>query len=174
MKNLLIICGQEGAGKSTLAKAIVPHLKNGAAFDAENILQVNPFEFDENFQSLALENSLDLIHNFFEGGYENVVAGSFLIDQTHFDAFKAKLKYAPKIYILMLTVEKGTRDERRLNRDKKTTKEWMDLVDSKFYLETSLRDKADESYTYFEIDNTKLNVADTIELLKQKIPQFFT
>ncbi|MDD4989307.1 MAG: hypothetical protein PHV42_02675 [Candidatus Pacebacteria bacterium] len=173
MKSLLIICGREGAGKSTLAKAIVPYLKNGASFDAENILQVNPFLFDENFQSLALENSLDLIHNFFEAEYENVVAGSFLIDQNHFDAFKAKLKYESKIYILMLTVDKGIRDERRLNRDKKTTKEWMDLVDSKFYLETSLRDNADESYTYFEIDNSKMDVADTIELLKKQIPQFF-
>src|ERR1035437_9011502 len=101
MKKLLIVCGPEGVGKSTLAKKIGPHINNGAAIDTENLAQVFPFIFNDTFNNLIIDNTLDIIHNFYEYGYERIVAVSFVNDLLWFDVFKSKLKYDPKIYILM-------------------------------------------------------------------------
>jgi hypothetical protein len=110
-----------GCGKSTLAKAITSHLKNGASFDAENILQVNPFEFNDKFQSLAIKNSVSLIHNFYEAGFETIVAGSFISDRGGYDRFRKLLTVNPNIIVVMLTANKSTRDERIITREKSVT-----------------------------------------------------
>jgi len=174
MQSLIIICGQEGVGKSTLAKAITSHLKNGASFDAENILQVNPFEFSAAFQALAIKNSVDLIHNFYAAGYEAVVAGSFINDRKGYDAFRKLLNVSPKIYIVMLNAAKQIRDDRRIKREKPTSKEIRELVDTKCPPDPTLRDsqkKAD--YIYLEVDNSELTVDTTIECLRHSIPDVF-
>ena len=174
MKKLLIVCGQEGSGKSTFAKKIVPHLENGAAFDAENLAQVHPFEFDESFQNLVIDNSLGLIHNFYEYGYERVVGGSFLNDRKWFDIFRSKLKYDPEISILMLGASKGERDMRRAARERKSTKEMMDWMDEKYPPYTDLKDsQASGGYEYIEIDNSDIAVEESIARLKELIPGFF-
>ncbi len=172
MGKLLIICGQEGTGKSTIAKAILPHLKNGAAFDAENILQVNPFEFDEKFKQLAIDNSAVLINSFFGHGCERVVAGSFIGDRAGYDAFKTKLEHSPKVFIVMLVASQEVRDKRRMERAKPTTKEWRDIADAKAPKDTTLGAAKDE-YDYYEIDNSGLTVDETIAEVKKKIPDFF-
>lgn len=175
IKKLLIIGGDEGAGKSTLAKKIVPHINNGAAFDAENLVQIFPFEFNNTFQNLVIDNSLDLIHNFYEYGYERVVAGSFVNDRNWFDIFRSKLKYDPQIYFLMLVVPKPERDIRRLTREKKSTKEMMDWLDNKYPPDTTLRDSQKTGdYTYVEIDNSNISIEDSIAKLKELIPDFFS
>jgi len=175
MKKLLIVCGAEGVGKSTLAKKILIHLNNGAVFDAENLAQVSPFIFDDSFCNLVIDNSLDLINNFYEYGYERVVGVSFLNHLSWFNVFKSKLKYNPEIYILMLTTAKPERDYRRLNREKKTTRYWMDLIDKKVPMDTSLKDSEKiGGYTYIEIDNTAISVEDSIAKIKKLIPDFFS
>lgn len=178
MQKLLIICGQEGVGKSTLAKRIVPHIVNGAAFDAENILQVNPFEMNDEFERLAVDNSAALINNFFQYGYNNVIAGSFIRNKKGFDLLKEKLPTKPIIYLLMLTATKPVRDERRLQREKKPIDgkliEWMKWMDIHYPPDATLKAAQDTGdYTYFEIDNTALTVEQTIEQVREKLPEFF-
>ncbi len=76
---LVILVGHEGTGKTTLVKALLPLLvPKSASFDAEDILQIHPFIFNAKFQTLAIQNSLSLIHNLFDAGYSTVAAGSFL------------------------------------------------------------------------------------------------
>ncbi len=174
MKKLLIVFGDEGAGKSTFAKRIVPHLKNGASFDAENILQVNPFEFNSQFIELGIANSLDLIHNFFEAGYERVVAGSFINTREQFDTFKSQLKYDSEIYVLQLVADKSIRDNRRLNREKPTNQEQMDWMDKTWPTSSSLKEMAgDGVYTFFKLDNGGQTIEQGIETVKQNLSGFF-
>ena len=172
MKKLLIICGQEGTGKSTLSKAILPYLNNGAAFDAENILQVNPFEFDAKFKQLAIDNTSVLINSFFRHGYERVIAGSFINDRTDYDSFKTRLEYNPKVFIVMLIASQDVRDKRRIERSKPTTKEWRDIADTKAPKDMTLVQTNDE-YNYCEIDSSELTIKETIAGIKKKIPDFF-
>lgn len=173
-KKLLIICGAEGTGKSTISKAIVKHLSNGVAFDAENILQVSPFEFNDGFQNLAVESAALLIDNYFKHGYTLVVAASFLNDKKWLDAFKAKLSTDCDIGILMINTSQKERDERRLARARPTTREEMAYVDTFHPIGLSLRDSAkDGGYKYAELDNSGLSVESTIENAKKLFPDFF-
>jgi len=174
MQSLIIICGQEGAGKSTLAKAITPHLKNGASFDAEDILQVNPFEFDAAFQLLAIRNSVALIHNFFDAGYQTVIAGSFIGDRQGYDVFRQLLNVTPTIYVVMLGATKQVRDDRRVRREKPTTQEWREQLDVKYPPDRTLPEtEASGDYKYIEIENSELAVEATIEVLRLAIPLAF-
>ncbi|PIR86913.1 MAG: hypothetical protein COU11_03605 [Candidatus Harrisonbacteria bacterium CG10_big_fil_rev_8_21_14_0_10_49_15] len=170
MKKLLIIAGQEGVGKSTLTKALLPELENGAAFDAENILQVNPFVFGPEFKDLAIANSMALVYNFFEHGYERVVAASFINGQDGYERLKPKLKHNPKILVLQLTASQEVRDKRRIEREKPTTKEWRDIVDA---VREKPFDKEDPGYTYAEIDNSELTVDETVVMIKERMVDFF-
>jgi hypothetical protein len=175
MPTLVLLCGQEGAGKSTLAKGVTPYLKNGAAFDAENILQVNPFNFNDAFRALAIKNSISLIQNFFEAGFETVVAGSFIGNRDGYDAFRKLLQVDPKIYIVMLNASKVVRDERRITREKPTTREWRDDLDRRFPPDRSLYDsKSSGDYEYIEIDNSELTLAETLKQVCLQIPGVFT
>ena len=174
-KTLIILCGQEGAGKSTLTKALVPHLKNGAAFDAETILQVNPFEFNENFQSLAISHAADLILNFFEHGFERIVAASFLNDRAWYDRFRALLPGNFDIYLIMLEANKETRDSRRIMREKPTSKEARDWLDNKYPPDTTLKEsEVTGDYKYISIENSKLTVDETVRLIRAAVPQAFS
>ncbi len=172
MRNLIILEGQEGAGKSTIIKAILPELTNGAAFDAENILQVNPFEYNLDFQKLAIQNSVSLIENFFTAGYRTVVAASFIGDIKQYDRFRKAFKKKTNIYIVMLVAPKSTRDQRRLKRKKPTTKYWRNRLDKLFPQDTSLKD-AKRDYKYIEIDNGRLSINETVKAIKKALPGVF-
>jgi len=174
MQSLLILCGQEGTGKSTVAKAITEYLRNGASFDAENMLQVNPFEFNDEFQALAIKNSIALIHNFYEAGYETVVAGSFIGNRNGYDRFRKLLSGKPNIIVVMLTTSKPVRDDRRIKREKPSCPEWRQALDNKYPPDRTLHDsEATGDYRYLEIDNSTLTLQATIEKLRQFAPGLF-
>ncbi|MEJ7838266.1 MAG: hypothetical protein WKF81_05575 [Thermomicrobiales bacterium] len=57
--NLIIIVGQEGAGKSTTIRALLDATPSSAQIDAEDVGQVNPWQFDESFLHLLRANVAD-------------------------------------------------------------------------------------------------------------------
>ena len=79
--NVILIAGQEGAGKSTLVRALLPLTCAGAQIDAEDVGQVNPCLMDTALLQLLRRNVAQLILNFWAAGYRNVIAGS--IANTH-------------------------------------------------------------------------------------------
>jgi len=172
MKSLIILTGPEGSGKTTVAKALLPELKIGASFDAENILQVNPFKMDAKFQKLAIDNSVDLIENFFEAGYQTVVAGSFIGDVDGYDAFRKIFKQKVNVYVLMVTATKAVRDKRRIKREKPSTKQERDWMEKNYPQDETLK-SADRDYKYVEVDSSSLSVKQTIAKIKKVIPEVF-
>jgi hypothetical protein len=62
-----------------------------------------------------------LIHNFYEAGFETIVAGSFISDRGGYDRFRKLLTVNPNIIVVMLTANKSTRDERIITREKSVT-----------------------------------------------------
>ena len=178
MKKFLIVCGQEGAGKTTFASTINSHADKCAALDAEEVGQVNPWVFDDAFVRLLFDNVLDVVHNFFEHDYEKVVAGSFINTREDFDNFRKELKYDPEIYILILRASKEVRDKRRLARkNKPTDQEMMDWVDENYSFEKTLQTLIDTPhegvYQLIEVDNSNVTNEQAIEEVKKKIPDFF-
>ncbi len=74
--NVILIAGQEGAGKSTLVRALLPLTCAGAQIDAEDVGQVNPCLMDTALLQLLRRNAAQLVLNFWAAGYRNVIAGS--------------------------------------------------------------------------------------------------
>lgn len=66
--NLVIVVGQEGAGKSTTVRALVEATPWSAQIDAEDVGTVNPWQMDDAFLRLLWKNVADLTRNFWSAG----------------------------------------------------------------------------------------------------------
>src|SRR5690349_12625135 len=90
-QRLIIISGEEGAGKSTIVRALLPSTPYGARIDAEDIGQTNPCPMDDIFFDLLRRNVAGLVENFWAAGYVNVIAGSFLRRYSDYVSFRQLL-----------------------------------------------------------------------------------
>src|SRR5688500_4417757 len=90
-ERLVLVCGEEGAGKSTIVRALLPRTPYGARIDAEDIGQTNPCPMDDGFFDLLRRNVAALVTNFWRAGYHTVVAGSFVRDYRDYLAFRELL-----------------------------------------------------------------------------------
>jgi energy-coupling factor transporter ATP-binding protein EcfA2 len=89
-KRLILITGQEGAGKTTIIRALLPHTPQSARIDGEDVAQINPSLFDAAFWELLRCNVGGLVRNFWQAGYTNVIAGSFFANRMDYIGFRNK------------------------------------------------------------------------------------
>ena len=170
-QQLIIISGEEGAGKSTIVRALLPSTPSGARIDAEDVGQTNPCPMDDPFFELLRRNVAGLVENFWAAGFVNVIAGSFLRRYSDYVSFRQLLRPSA-VYLVELLVEKEERDHRRVTRAKRTTREWRDMVDQ-IPEDRTLRQATDADYRYIGIDTTDLNVAGTVQRIKIAIPEVY-
>ncbi|MGI5212557.1 hypothetical protein [Plantactinospora sp. CA-290183] len=164
--------GEEGAGKSTIIRALLPHTPNGARIDAEDIGQTNPCPMDDEFFDLLRRNVAGLVERFWAAGYVNVVAGSFLRDYPDYLAFRRLLTRPPAVFLVELLVDKDVRDHRRVTRAKQTTREWRAMVDT-IPEDRTIRQATDPDYRYVGVDTTGLDVAETVRRIRSAIPEVY-
>jgi hypothetical protein len=171
-RRLIIISGEEGAGKSTIVRALLPSTPQGARIDAEDIGQTNPCPMDDTFFGLLRQNVAGLVGNFWAAGYINVIAGSFLRCYSDYVSFRQLLPRPSAVFLVDLLVDKEVRDHRRITRAKQTTQEWRDMVDQ-IPEDRTIRQAADADYRYIGIDTTGLDVAGTVQRIKGAIPEVY-
>ncbi|MBO0868259.1 MAG: zeta toxin family protein [Micromonosporaceae bacterium] len=172
-RRLIIIGGQEGAGKSTIIRALLPHTPDAARIDAEDIGQTNPHSaMDDAFFDLLRRNVAALVENFWRAGYRNVVAGSFLRDYRDYAAFRRLLTQPSAVFLVELLVAKRVRDHRRLTRAKQTTQEWRDRVDQ-IPEDLTIRQASNADYRYLGVDTTQLDIAETVRRITEAIPEIY-
>jgi hypothetical protein len=171
-RRLIIVSGEEGAGKSTIVRALLPHTPRSARIDAEDIGQTNPCPMDDEFFGLLRRNVAGLVENFWEAGYVNVVAGSFLRSYPDYLAFRRLLTRSSAVFLVELLVTKEVRDHRRITRAKQTTQEWRDMVDLTPE-DLTIRKATGAHYRYVGIDTTHLDVAETVNRIKAAIPELY-
>lgn len=174
-RSLILVTGEEGAGKSTVMRALLSETPHAAKLDAEDVGQINPFSFDASFLQLLQANVLAVITNFWKAGYPTVIAGSFLDRDTgtSLSRFRSQLPPEVRVYVVQLCASKGARDQRRLNRDKPTSREWRDRVDGGYGTGgDELCDHAVD-YRYIGIDNTAQSLARTVDEIKAAIPEIY-
>jgi hypothetical protein len=166
-----IISGEEGAGKSTIVRALLPSTPYGARIDAEDIGQTNPCPMDDTFFDLLRRNVAGLVENFWAAGYVNVIAGSFLRRYSDYVSFRQLLRPSA-VFLIDLLVDKEVRDHRRITRAKRTTQEWQDMVDQ-IPEDRTIRRATDADYRYIGIDTTDLDVGGTVQRIKGAIPEVY-
>jgi hypothetical protein len=169
---LIIVSGEEGAGKSTIIRALLSHTPRGARVDAEDVGKVNPCLMDDDLFDLIRRNVAVLVENFWGAGYTTVVTGSFLRGYPDYLAFRRLLAPPTAVYLVELLVAKEVRDRRRVTRAKPTTQEWRDRVDL-IPEDLTIRQAAEADYRYLGIDTTDLSVAETILRIKAAIPEVY-
>ncbi|MCW3819422.1 hypothetical protein ONA91_33770 [Micromonospora sp. DR5-3] len=169
---LVLLTGEEGAGKSTVIRALLPHTPCSARIDAEDIGQTNPCPMNDQFFALLRRNVAGLVENFWAAGYVNVVAGSFLRSYPDYLAFRQLLTRPSSVFLAELLVDKDVRDHRRITRAKQTTQQWRDMVDL-IPEDRSIRQATDADYRYIGIDTTGLDVAETVQRIKDAIPEVY-
>ena len=170
-QRLIIVSGEEGAGKSTIVRALLPSTAYGARIDAEDIGQTNPCPMDDTFFDLLRRNVAGLVENFWAAGYVNVIAGSFLRCYSDYVSFRQLLRPSA-VFLVDLLVDRQVRDHRRITRAKRTTQEWRDMVDQ-IPEDRTIRQAADADYRYIGIDTTNLDVAGTVQRIKDAIPEVY-
>lgn len=170
--NLIIIVGQEGSEKSTTVRALLKVTPQGAQIDAEDVGTVNPWRMDDAFIRPLNANVADLTRNFWDAGYQNVIAGSFMSNYSDYLKFRARLDRDANVSIIHLCATKQTRDVRRIERDKETSEAGRDMVDRVDPEDSTLRN-LDGGYRYVRIDNDALTVADTVIAVQRAIPAVY-
>ncbi|RKN32292.1 hypothetical protein [Micromonospora musae] len=169
---LILVNGEEGAGKSTIVRELLAHTPDGARIDAEDIGQTNPCPMDDEFFGLLRRNVAALVENFWTAGYVNVIAGSFLRNYPDYLAFRQSLSPPRSVYMVELLVDKDVRDDRRITRAKQTTQDWRDMVDL-IPEDRTIRQATDADYRYVGVDTTRLDVAETVRQIKDAIPEVY-
>ncbi len=171
-RRLLLISGQEGAGKTTIIRALLPHTPRGARVDAEDLGQVNPCLYDDAFWRLLRANVAGLVRNYWSAGFENVITGSFLGTRDDFLRFRELIPEVNEVYMVQLLVQPEERQHRRLTRAKRTTQEWRDRVDRHEKAGTTIEADQD-GYRYFGVDSTGMTPEQTVEAIVREFPEIY-
>lgn len=171
-ENLILIVGQEGAGKSTMVRALAPEIPWSARIDAEDLSYVNPWGLDDLRLNLLWKNVADLTKNYWAAGFRNMVAGSFLSNIDHYDAFRGHLNAEADAWVIHLCAGKSVRDVRRIERSKPSTQEWRDHVDRVDPEDDSFASGRGD-YRYLRIDNEGLSVEETVDRVREWAPELF-
>ncbi len=172
-RRLLIVAGQEGSGKSTIVRALLAHTARGAQIDAEDVGQVNPWSYDDAFRALHLRNVAALAVNFWQAGYPTVLAASIVSNVDDLRALLALLPRPVDVHVLQLVADKATRNQRRIARAKPTNSRDRDAVDEADPEDHSLRDDAGADLSFTRVDNSRLDVEQTVAAIIRALPEVF-
>lgn len=171
-RNLIIITGQEGAGKSTIIRALLPHTNDAAQIDAEDIGQTNPWKMNEDFMNLLWNNVNSLMNNFWNAGYSTIIAASFLNTYPEYKLFKKFIPKDTNVFVIQLSASQNTRNSRRKSRSKPTTEEWRKIADTKSPEDKTL-EEANDTYKFLRIENNDESVEVTVQRIKEKLPEIY-
>ncbi|HIJ74575.1 MAG TPA: hypothetical protein HPP83_10785 [Candidatus Hydrogenedentes bacterium] len=170
--NLILVEGQEGVGKSTILRALLPHTPHAARIDGEDLGQLNPCTMDPDFMQLLWRNMAALIKNFWDAGYSTVVAGSSIDSHSDYVLFRQQLPSDVSVYLVHLCASKAVRDQRRIDRVGASTKEWRDWIDNACPEDTTFQE-SQQDYRYVQVRTDGLSIDDTLAVIKEAIPEIY-
>ena len=170
--NLILVEGQEGVGKSTILRALLPHTPHAARIDGEDLAHLNPCKMGADFMQLLWQNMAALIKNFWAAGYSTVVAGSSIDSHSDYVQFRQELPSDMNLYLVHLCASKAVRDQRRIERVKASTKEWRDWIDNAYPEDTTFEENR-QDYRYVQVRSDGLSIDDTLAVIREAIPEVY-
>ena len=118
MKKIILLNGQSGAGKTTVSLALFNKLNNSFLIEADNLVRVLPWRFNDELQKLAVINAASLINNFFNYKYTQGILSSGILNQALLDLLQSKLDQNTKLMYIWLFADKETRMKRKTARQR--------------------------------------------------------
>src|SRR3989344_826061 len=165
---IISINGQGGTGKTTTAKVLLEKLENSAYISGDALVAVNPFGVNEKTDRLAIKNSISLIKNFEQEGYDIVIICGILRSQYQLDSFLNNLGEKASFLFVWLRASKEVRHKRKTERarDESDSLKWFDFIDKIIPDIESFDLKRGE---YLEIDTSGKTPEEVAEIIKSKI-----
>lgn len=114
MKQLIVIIGPNGVGKTTTAKKIVEQYDNVAYVDSDWCRVMNPFVFSESTKKTIMENIYCLLRNYLSCSDVNKVVFTYAWHGERKEIYERvmeKLKNEPIEFKLTIIILKCSKDE---------------------------------------------------------------
>jgi chloramphenicol 3-O-phosphotransferase len=161
---IILINGQGGTGKSSIANTLKNSLSSSAYIDADALIAVSPFNFNE-VDDLLLKNAVSLIHNFSEKGYEYIITAGLTRNQELLNKFQRLLNKEVDIMFIWLRASKEVRMSRKVgrSRDDADNLEHFEFVDTVY---PDIERFEIKNGVYLEIDTSSKSIENIVSEIK--------
>jgi len=163
MKNLYVIGGTMGVGKTSVCQQLKLKLKDSVFLDGDWCWDSNPFQVTEETKKMVLENIIFMLNQFLKcDAYENVIFCWVMHEQSIIDEIINELNLSGcSIKVISLICSKETLKE-NLQKDIISGKRDADIVNRSL----------ERLSLYDNLDTTKINVdGKSIEDIAEEIVQ---
>jgi predicted ABC-type ATPase len=165
MKKLIIINGPMGVGKTTTGQSLCDKIGRAAFIDGDWCLDIHPFIGNKETKSMAIDNIIHMIKNYYNCSECDVIVLSWIISKKNIEKIIIGLKDINiKIYCITLICNEEELTE-RWKKDKIVSwrnNEW--LIDSIKSIE-DFKSRVDENV----IDNGKMAINEVINKILEII-----
>ncbi len=165
---LILINGQPGSGKTSIAKALLNDLRNAAYIETDSLVAVNPFELNEDLNNLAAINAVSLIKNFSAAGYQNMIVSGLIKNQKELDRLLGRMDKNKDLVFVWLRASKEVRMERKQERarDGADSIKYFEFIDA---LIPDVENFELNNGKYISINTTSKTIQEVVNEIKVEI-----
>lgn len=150
MKNIYLIGGTMGMGKTTTCQVLKKKLPNCAFLDGDWCWDMDPFQVNEETKAMVMENIIFMLNSFIRCSvYENIVFCWVMHEQEIMDRILARLELKDCQVFLFSLVASPKALKIRLQKD----------IDQGLRTEDVLRRSMDRLPLYEKLDTVKIDVS---------------
>ncbi len=150
MKNIYLIGGTMGVGKTTTCQVLKKKLPNCAFLDGDWCWDMDPFQVNEETKAMVMENIIFMLNSFIRCSvYENIVFCWVMHEQEIMDRILARLELKDCQVFLFSLVASPKALKFRLQKD----------IDQGLRTEDVLRRSMDRLPLYEKLDTVKIDVS---------------
>jgi broad-specificity NMP kinase len=151
MKNIFLISGTMGVGKTTTCKIIKSKLNNSVFLDGDWCWDMHPFQVNGETKQMVLENICFLLNNFIKCFvYENIVFCWVMHQQTIIDDIISRLDTAnSKVHLISLVCNEQAL-QRRLQKD----------INAGIRTEDIIRRSIERIHLYDKLNTCKVDISE--------------
>lgn len=150
MKNIYLIGGTMGVGKTTTCQVLKKKLPNCAFLDGDWCWDMDPFQVNEETKAMVMENIIFMLNSFIRCSvYENIVFCWVMHEQEIMDRILARLELKDCQVFLFSLVDSPKALKIRLQKD----------IDQGLRTEDVLRRSMDRLPLYEKLDTVKIDVS---------------
>lgn len=128
---IILISGFGGTGKSTCANLLFNKLDECALVEADHLFNIKPWAIGDKLGRIKLRNSLDVLQNFINEGYQHVICVGLVWSQAELDAVVQQFPaQTHNLFLFWLSANKATRFDRVIKRGEPgDTEEFLEHVE---------------------------------------------